>query len=527
MVKASFISYFKHTGLSKVNVNPGGSKLPPFAVLLFSAVIFVVLAGLAVTLAWQQYRSEIALAEERSLAAAHLVATNIHWMMEASDQALQRIDAAFGAETIRSSPDKIVLLDEAVNGLPSGFQYSVYDETGRLRLSSVPEAVGINVSDREYFQELRDGADLVVSPLIDERLSGQKVFVIAQRIVRDGQFHGAASIAVPVVKLAEFWSSMNLSPASTVAVVGTDGWLAARYPSVEKTMKLSDTPLISLATESGHGFYENPASAVDGRSRIVGFWKVDEWPLIATVGIDRDQALQRFWSDLVKGLLLGVPVLVFLFAGLLWIRKLLKVDAQTRADLEATLEQNRFLLREIHHRVKNNLQTVLSLVRLQKMPDDARASISGRIAAMAAAHEHMYATDQFEDVDAAPYLERIVENFRDSHPSSTVVDARLVPLIVHRDKALPLGLLANELLTNAAKHAFPDGQEGTIRIELLSEDDEQATMVVSDDGVGMAADDAPKNMGSRLIEAFARQLDGSLEFRSEGGTTAILKFPTA
>lgn len=509
-----------------MSVNTGGARFSPFAVLAFSGALFVVLGALAIAMAWQQYRSEVAMAEERSLASAHLVATNLHWMMEASDQALQRIDAAFGEETIRNSPDKILLLDQAINGLPAGFQYSVYDNAGQLRLSSVREAVGINVSDREYFQRLQNGARLVISPLLDERLSGQKVFVIARRIEREGRFHGAASIAVPIVKLAEFWSSMKFSTDSTVSVVRTDGWLVARFPPVEKALDLSNTPLVSQAEERGHGFYESSTSPVDGRSRIVGFWKVDEWPLIATAGIDRQQALQRFWGDLITALLFAMPVLGFLVYGLLWSRALLKADAQTRANLETTLEQNRFLLREIHHRVKNNLQTVTSLIRLQKMPDEVRSSISGRIEAMVAAHEHMYATDQFEAIDAAPYLERLVQNIRDSHPSSAAIDARMDSLIVHRDKALPLGLLANELITNAMKHAFPNGQEGIIRLELVSENDGQAKMIVSDNGIGIKADIAPKNMGSRLIEAFTRQLNGTIEVLCDGGTAAVLRFPT-
>lgn len=326
-------------GGADVSVNTSSAKFPPFGVLAFSGALFMVLGALAVAMAWQQYRSELVMIEERSLASAHLVATNLHWMVEASDQALQRIDNSFGAETIRNSPDKILLLDQAINGLPAGFQYSVYDNAGRLRLSSVPEAVGINVSDREYFQKLRDGARMVISPLLDERLSGQKVFVIARRIEREGHFHGAASIAVPVAKLAEFWSSMKFSPNSSVSVVRTDGWLVARFPPVEKTLDLSDTSLVSQAEERGHGFYESTTSPVDGRSRIVGFWKVDGWPLIATAGIDRKQAMQRFWGGLVKALLFGVPVLGFLVYGLVWSRTLLREDARTRANLEATLEQ--------------------------------------------------------------------------------------------------------------------------------------------------------------------------------------------
>lgn len=501
--------------------------LPPSVVLIFSVILLVAVGCLTVALTWQKYHSELSIAEERALSSAHVVAAHFQWIAEASDQALKRIDAAFGQETIRSSPDKILRIDEAVNELPAGFQYSVYDEAGRLRLSSVPEAVGINVADREYFQKLREGAPLVISPLLDERLSGVKVFVIARRIVRDGQFHGAASIAVPAAKLAEFWNSMSFGPHSTVSVVRTDGWLVARFPPTERTIDLSGSPLMSEAHGKESGVYHSAASPVDGKSRIVGFWQVPGWPLIATAGIDRQEALQGFWRDLYKGGLVGLPVLLLLAGGLVWVSHLLKLDARNRAELERTLDQNRFLLREVHHRVKNNLQTVASLVRLQKMPEEARASINGRISAMVAVHEHMYGSDQFQEVDVAPYLQKIIDNILESQHSSIEIQAQLAMLTLDRDKALPLGLLTNELISNALKHAFPHKREGTIQVELAPEDDGYARLVVSDNGIGYQSEETSKNMGSRLIDGFARQLKGTVETVSNSGTTVTLRFPVS
>src|SRR5690606_24667136 len=104
---------------------------------------------------------------------------HLEWMMEASSQALRRIDGALGDEPISlRTTGAIADIRQAVGSLPVGFQYSVYDENGRLRFSSVPEAMGIEVSDREYFQRLRDGESIVISPQLSERLSGEQVFVI-------------------------------------------------------------------------------------------------------------------------------------------------------------------------------------------------------------------------------------------------------------------------------------------------------------------------------------------------------------
>jgi two-component sensor histidine kinase len=104
--------------------------------------------------------------------------------------------------------------------------------------------------------------------------------------------------------------------------------------------------------------------------------------------------LAAFRRNLLTGTVIAVPLFGILGWGLLWTARLQKADEARRLELEQSLERNRFLLREIHHRIKNNLQTVASLVRLQPLPADARQSIAGRIGAMVAVHEHMYQNDQ-------------------------------------------------------------------------------------------------------------------------------------
>lgn len=187
------------------------------------------------------------------MSSAQVVAAHIEWMMEASDQALQRIDAALGDEPVSSSNDAIADIRKAVGNLPEGFQYSVYDETGRLRYSSVPKAVGIQVTDREYFQRLRDGEHVVISPQLKERLSGERVFVVARRIARGGEFHGAASIAIPTKAMDEFWSLLELGPHSTVSVLRFDGWLVARHPQLPETIDLGNIPLFTDYLVAGSG----------------------------------------------------------------------------------------------------------------------------------------------------------------------------------------------------------------------------------------------------------------------------------
>ena len=267
---------------------------------------------------------------------------------------------------LERTADDLLRAHVRLGDLPRGFQYSVYDENGQLRLSSHGGATVINVSDREYFRELRNGKDSVISPLIADRLSNDRVFVVARRIVRSGEFRGVASIGIPAAMMAEFWSTMNLGPFSSVSVIREDGWLIARFPALNETINLKDTPVFA-SPEAQSGVYRSDVSPADGRNRIVGFWRVEGAPVIATAGIERGQVTASFVRNLAGGTLIGAPLLIMLAWGLLATARLQRAGEARRLELERSLERNRFLLREIHHRIKNNLQTVASLVSVPSL----------------------------------------------------------------------------------------------------------------------------------------------------------------
>jgi two-component sensor histidine kinase len=505
---------------------PSGRLSTPVAAVWLTLIMLAALAALATLTIWQNYKAALNAGEARAVSSAHVVAAHIEWMMEASDQALQRIDAAIGDDPVGSSHNAVTDIRAAVGDLPAGFQYSVYDETGRLRYSSVPEAVGIQVSDRDYFQRLRAGESIVISPQLEERLSGEQVFVVARVITRNGQFHGAASIAIPTKAMDEFWRLLELGPHSTVSVIRTDGWLVARHPQLPQAIDFSGTPLFAdyLPASQG-GFYHNAISPADGFSRIVGYRAVKHWPLIATTGIERGEALQFFWISFRDGLLIGVPLMILLILGMFWILRLLRTDAEHRKALEQALQRNNFLMREIHHRVKNNLQAVSSLVRLQPLPQDLKDDMARRIAAMVAVHEQIYGGDQFEQVDVAPYVERLVREVAEGFRGHVMIQTQIEPLQLGPDHAMPLGLIINEVVTNAFKHAFSNRTDGRLVVK-LSVDGAIARLVIEDDGPGYRS--GHKNgMGTRLIDGFVAQLGGTLNFTTGLGTKVVISFPLA
>jgi len=325
----------------------------------------------------------------------------------------------------------------------------------------------------------------------------------------------------------EFWSLLELGPRSTVSVVRTDGWLVARHPQLPQTIDLSGTLLFTnyLPAAQG-GVYHSATSVADGISRIVGYRTVELWPLVAITGIENAEALQFFWRSLRDGLLIGLPLIALLIVGIFWIVRLLRADAGRRRELEQALERNNFLMREIHHRVKNNLQAVSSLVRLQPLPQDRKDDMARRIAAMVAVHEQIYGTDQFERVHVAPYVERLVKEVAEGFRGHVTIEMRIESLTVGPDQAMPLGLIVNEVVTNAFKHAFANRTDGRLLVS-LSVEGKVARLEIEDDGAGHTTDQR-NGMGSRLIDGFVAQLSGTLDIDAGfgSGTKVLISFPT-
>jgi PAS domain S-box-containing protein len=201
--------------------------------------------------------------------------------------------------------------------------------------------------------------------------------------------------------------------------------------------------------------------------------------------------------------------------------------------LERSLREKETLLREIHHQVKNNLQVISSLLRLQASRiDDARWTTlldesQARVEAIALIHERLYLADDVARVDFAAYLREIGRNMVAAFaPDGVEVAVDAVDLELPVDSAVPCGLVVNELVTNALKHGYPDGRRGTVRIA-AARDHDQLEVLVHDDGAGYG--DAPgdrSGMGLTLVHALARQLGGafSLETTPGTGTAARLTF---
>ena len=212
---------------------------------------------------------------------------------------------------------------------------------------------------------------------------------------------------------------------------------------------------------------------------------------------------------------------------------------RTEEQIRTSLREKEVMLQEIHHRVKNNLQIISSLLDMQSwtVEDPVTRQIlqdsQNRVRSMASIHEKLYQSPDLTSIDVAGYVYSVVAYLRqvyNTRGEDITLDIQVDEVSLDLDMAIPCGLIINELVSNALKYAFPPEEKegGEIRVVLRSAGDGQLSLVVSDDGVGLAPDvdlDAPKTLGLRLVDMLTQQLNGTLELDRNGGLAFEIRFP--
>ena len=207
-----------------------------------------------------------------------------------------------------------------------------------------------------------------------------------------------------------------------------------------------------------------------------------------------------------------------------------------RDDLERAVQHKDLLLREIHHRVKNNLAMAVSLLRLQFSDTDdpsvrdAVDASAQRIQSMSRVHEFLYQSDTIDRIDFRAFVEGTVEHLLETYGATENVRivAEIADIPIDIETALPVSLIVTELVANSLKYAFPDGRAGTVRITTSAADGDAVELVVRDDGVGL-----PKgfqimsaaSLGMGLIQGLSHQIGGTLTIGTTGGASFRIVFP--
>jgi PAS domain S-box-containing protein len=254
------------------------------------------------------------------------------------------------------------------------------------------------------------------------------------------------------------------------------------------------------------------------RSRQMPFWSEEQADLMQTIAdqvaiaIQQAQAFERAQIEIVE-------------------------RQQAEADLRSALAQKEVLLKEIHHRVKNNLQIVSGLLHLQaqSLQDSpalqALRESQNRVESMSLIHQKLYISSNLEQIDAADYIQSLATNLLTTYqvsPQAIVIQVDVEPVILSLDQGMPCGLILNELISNALKYAFPSHQPGEIRIQ-LHQLGHELELIIQDNGIGLPNHldlTNTQSLGLSLVQALStEQLEGRLTVDRRQGTTFKIKFP--
>jgi two-component sensor histidine kinase len=209
---------------------------------------------------------------------------------------------------------------------------------------------------------------------------------------------------------------------------------------------------------------------------------------------------------------------------------------QMREREAQNLKEKEILLKEIHHRVKNNLQVISSLLNLQagSISDNATKAIvlesQSRVKSMALIHQLLYESEQFSSIDFSKYLHQLMATLHGTfrNPNQKILyTIHAENIFLDIDRAVPLGLITNELVTNAYKYAFENIEEGIIEIDIKNTGKENYIFKISDNGKGLPDSFIPEQsvtLGLKLVKLLTTQIDGKLEINKNNGATIVITF---
>jgi two-component system, sensor histidine kinase PdtaS len=530
------------------------SRVPGLSTALFAALIVPLV--LVAVLAWRSYERTREEVWREVDATTDLAAEHIAKVFETTELLAGQIEAQIaGPSWDELAADAVfhAQLQASDQRLPQIHGIWLSDASGTTRASShVFPTPAVSIADRDYYRAARDTGRMHISRPLVSRHTGQPVFSVVRPLrTVDGEFDGLVSVSLdPRYFEQVFAEAVHRIRGSLVLVrveqPGLDGDVLARFPRTDGQQRLASySPLFSALTSPGAVRYR-VSSQLDGVNRIHTGRKVGTYPLLVAAGAPLSVINKRWGKEWREIGMFAIPLYLGLIVAVLLARRHMRAERRLRdtlearvaartADLEKLVGEKEVLLREVHHRVKNNLQMMQSMVRLtaQRAPSESRpqfASVARRIWAIGQLYNQLYTKQDVTSIDLGHYVDSVCRNpglFGEE--ANVKVECVADAIIADLDTAVPIGLIAVELITNAYKHAFPGGRAGRIAVRLACGGNGRATLTVADDGIGMrkpvrSGDDDDLSMGMKLVTALVQQVAGDLSVATGPGTRWTLVF---
>lgn len=569
-----------------------GSLRQRLAVLL--AVVLLPPVTLSVYLAWDafdEHKRRVSLSVRQF---ALLAATYERKSFDDTRSALQRV--AHELPLSRPGDNCAEVFAKALKNTPEFAGVGFYSPSGRRFCGNDMSLQ--NAATEPWFVDVQRFRTFTIGDYTFVPGASEPVVVAALAVYDDaGTFRGVLAASLRLYWLTAFLRQAQLPPQGAVFLLDSKGRVIAgsglfmdnydpSLPQVEVRSAQSEAEAIdrpddevSLLTEiSQHGGGDFVAEGNDGVRRFYSSVALPHGDVTLLFGLPVSSALGWVEKDLITRLIglltiwitgvgtawLGIQRLVMRWTSALRTMSLaygrgdysvtrnferaptelrelgntlnlMAARIQSREEqLRESLAQKDLLLREIHHRVKNNLQIVASLLNIhgksvtEVAAKSALDEVKMRVRALTLVHRYLYESDDLQLVDLGSFVSELGHAVAGSGGDGRTrisLETDIPNLAILSDRAVPIALLVTEAITNALKHAFPDQRRGRIRLRFEVDRAGTGVLRISDDGVGFEADASGESLGIHLMKAFAKQIGGELGIDGTAGTTVELRVP--
>jgi two-component sensor histidine kinase len=500
--------------------------------LLLGLAFALIVIGFRVQLLWLERDH---LLEQRQTQAAALARFGASYSARIYDSSSRlAAEIAEYIEQERPAPDALhsYLVARTANTTQNAYAV-VLDAKGEVVAVSEGEAARRSFGGPAYAMRVQDAIHRV-EPEVKSQITGAVIYPLTQRLTNpDGTFAGVVSVNARPDGIRTTAERRPEDPQLSIWTLNGQ-FIAAAFVDFDKAGRAIPPP-----KPAGIGLPGAPTKP--DPNVLIAKTAVDGWPLVAVASYDRHGVLQGWRRNvlenigLVAAVLIGVVLLVWLGVRTAEREETAKqkyLEAQRVA--EEALGDRELLLKEIHHRIKNSLILTSSLLYLQarqfKQPDVQLAfeATQRRLSSIGLVHDVLYTGGDLSHIDLAVYLDKLTHDVADAlgaDSRAVTITIDVEPIILTPDQITPVGLIVSEVLTNAFKHAFAEGERGALLVQGRVVGAE-VEILVRDDGAGKAADKGGgEGLGSTLIRTLTQQIGGSSSFSLDNGAEFRLRFP--